>query len=161
MSSFIPSIVALGPLALVAALLAAPFLPDGPSQRARPVRRALLVATVIQTLHFAEEAAFGFHIAFPALFGLPPMSWVVFSTFNLACILLWLCAAMRIAQGHFWTVWAAWFLALAGVLNGVAHPVMAMAVDSYFPGLMTAPVLGIACVILLFRLIRIRLFRIR
>ncbi|MCP5090226.1 MAG: hypothetical protein GY949_04810, partial [Gammaproteobacteria bacterium] len=39
---------------------------------------------------------------------------------------------------------AAWFLAIAGMLNGVAHPLLAIAAGGYFPGLITSPFIGAA-----------------
>lgn len=42
----------------------------------------------------------------------------------------------RIASG------AVWFFALAAIVNGVAHPILAVIVGGYFPGLFSAPFLG-------------------
>lgn len=40
---------------------------------------------------------------------------------------------------------ALWFLGIAGVVNGVAHPALAqlaLRAGSYFPGLITSPLIG-------------------
>jgi hypothetical protein len=47
---------------------------------------------------------------------------------------------------------AAWFLAIAGALNGIGHPLMAVAAGGYFPGLVSSPFVGLACIWLWIRL---------
>ena len=47
---------------------------------------------------------------------------------------------------------AAWFLAIAGMFNGIAHPLLAVAAGGYFPGLASSPFIGAASVWLWFRL---------
>ncbi len=149
MSSILPSVFALGPLALIALLLAkrVPGIETTPRYRT-----PLIVATMVQAVHFAEEAAFDFHITFPALFGQPPMPWSGFVAFNLGCLALWSTAAYRAVHAPLWATWAAWFLALAGVLNGVAHPAMAWIEGGYFPGLVTSPLIALACLVLVYHL---------
>ena len=147
MGSLVPSAVALGTLALVALLLA--------RRRDRSNGRhrlPFLMATLIQALHFTEEAAFDFHIAFPALFGQAPMPKTGFVVFNLACLALWSAAVFQHTLTRLWAAWAAWFLALAGILNGVAHPAMAWIEGGYFPGLVTSPLIAIACLMLVYHL---------
>jgi hypothetical protein len=46
-----------------------------------------------------------------------------------------------------------WFFALAAILNGVAHPLLAIRAGGYFPGLVTAPFLGVVGVWLCARLL--------
>ena len=74
MSSLIPSIAILG-LAAIAALLLAMRRPSPTELSLNRAKAAnvLALATAIQSVHFAEEWATGFHIRFPALFGLEPM----------------------------------------------------------------------------------------
>ena len=110
------------------------------------------VATAIQSAHFAEEWATGFHIRFPALLGLDPMPLSFFVAFNLAWIAIWIVSIPFIRLGRRSAFFAAWFIAIAGALNGVAHPMMAIASGGYFPGLITSPFIGIAGVVLWKRL---------
>lgn len=112
------------------------------------------VATVTQGAHFVEEWITGFHIRFPALLGLGPMPLSFFVSFNLAWIVIWIVSVPFIRLGRRWAFFAAWFLAIAGALNGAAHPIMAIEAGGYFPGLITSPLIGIAGVILWQRLHR-------
>ncbi|MDJ0759263.1 MAG: HXXEE domain-containing protein [Woeseiaceae bacterium] len=112
------------------------------------------IATAIQSVHFAEEWVTGFHIRFPALLGLDPMPMSFFVAFNLVWIGFWIASVPSLRIGRRLAFFAAWFLAIAGVLNGVAHPMMAIASGGYFPGLITSPFIGIAGVILWQRLHR-------
>jgi len=49
---------------------------------------------------------------------------------------------------------AAWILALAATLNGIAHPLMAVSVGGYFPGLISSPFIGAAGIYLWKQLLR-------
>lgn len=112
----------------------------------------LALATVIQSTHFAEEWITGFHARFPALLGLDPMPLSFFVPFNLAWIVTWIVSIPFLRLGRRPAFFTAWFLAIAGMLNGVAHPMMAIASGGYFPGLITSPFIGLAGVILWQRL---------
>ena len=57
-----------------------------------------------------------------------------------------------VGAGRRLAFFAAWFLALAGLLNGVAHPAFAVGVGGYFPGLVTSPFIGAAGIWLWLRL---------
>ena len=145
MLSIVPSIVVLGLVALVAIALARRHRSSakrGPERRAASL--ALLLATVIQAVHFSEELATGFHERFPALLGLPPMPLSFFVGFNLAWIVIWIAAVPGVQSAKPVAFFAAWFLALAGMLNAIAHPLLALAVNCYFPGLVTSPLIGAA-----------------
>ena len=153
MWSVLPSIVVLGLVAVFAAQLA--------QRRQSPVEAAneriaasnvLGIATVMQSVHFAEEWATGFHARFPALLGLDPMPLSFFVFFNFAWIAIWVVSVPFIRLGRRPAFFAAWFLAIAGILNGVAHPMMAIVSGGYFPGLITSPFIGLASVILWRRL---------
>ncbi len=145
MWSLLPSALSLGAVAAAALLLARkrPSPPPRIVQR-RKAARALVVALLVQTLHFIEESASGFHHEFPATFGLPGMSFGAFAAFNLLCIGVWVAAIPGVRAGHSLAYFAAWFLALAGMLNGIAHPLLAVAADGYFPGLVSSPVIAAA-----------------
>ena len=155
MWSVVPSVVVLGLVAIVAVRLA--------QRRSSPIEAAqeriaastvLGFATAVQGVHFAEEWVTGFHVRFPALLGLEPMPVSFFVLFNLAWIAIWIVSIPFLRLGRQPAFFAAWFLAIAGALNGVAHPMMAIASGGYFPGLITSPAIGFAGVILWQRLRR-------
>jgi hypothetical protein len=110
--------------------------------------RTLGLAVGLQSLHFAEEAAMGFHQHFPAIFGLPEMPFGAFAVFNIAWIVAWIFAVAGVRSLNTAAFFAAWFLAIGGLLNLVAHPLLALAVGGYFPGLFTSPLIGGAGIVL-------------
>ena len=153
MLSVIPSVVILGLVAIVALRFA--------KSRSSPLEAAteriaastvLGITTAVQCAHFAEEWVTGFHARFPALLGLDPMPLSFFVPFNLGWIAIWIASIPFLRLGRRSAFFAAWFLAIAGTLNGIAHPIMAIASGGYFPGLVTSPFIGVAGVILWQRL---------
>jgi len=153
MLSLVPSIVVLG----LAAFVALQLTLRRPSSTELTVERgaasqALALATAIQSGHFAEEWATDFHVRFPALFGLEPMPLSVFVAFNLTWIVIWIASVSLLRSAFKPAFFAAWFLAIAGILNGIAHPLMAVASGGYFPGLISSPFVGIVSVYLWIRL---------
>ncbi|MEQ8857548.1 MAG: HXXEE domain-containing protein [Pseudomonadales bacterium] len=76
----------------------------------------------------------------------------VFVGFNLVCIGLWIAAIPGLRSASPWALGAAWFLAIAGVMNGIAHPLLAVAAGGYFPGLVSSPLIGVAGLVLWRRL---------
>jgi hypothetical protein len=104
------------------------------------------VAIVAQCLHFAEEAATGFPDRLGHLLGLPAMPGPFFVAFNLVWIAFWIASVPAVRSGRTWGFFAAWFLAIAGTFNGVAHPLLALAGRSYFPGLLTSPIVAAASI---------------
>ncbi len=153
MLSLIPSIVVLGLAAFAALQLALrhPSPTEFTMERAT-ASRVLALATAIQSGHFAEEWATGFHVRFPALFGLEPMPLSFFVVFNLTWIAIWIASVPLLRSARKPAFFAAWFLAIAGMLNGVAHPLMAVASGGYFPGLISSPFIGLAGIYLWRRL---------
>ena len=153
MASFFPSIAVLGLVAVAALILAIgrPSSANLVTQRTT-ASRMLAIATAIQAVHVVEEWATGFHVRFPALFGLESIPLSLFVGFNLAWIVFWIASVPLIPRGRRPAFFAAWFLAIAGMLNGVAHPLLAVASGGYFPGLVTSPAIGIAGVFLWLRL---------
>jgi hypothetical protein len=147
MLSMLPSVVVLGLAALAAALLAlgrrSP--PENVAERLAAAR-ALALAVAAQAIHFAEEAATGFHERFPALLGLSGIPFSLFVLFNLAWLAIWIASVSGLRSGRAVAFFAAWFLAIAGMVNGIAHPLLAIAADEYFPGLLSAPLVGGASV---------------
>lgn len=84
--------------------------------------------------------------------GLDPMPLSFFVAFNLAWIAIWFVAMPFLRRGSRAAFFSAWFLAIAGMLNGIAHPMMAIASGGYFPGLFSSPLIGIAGLVLWHRL---------
>ena len=149
MESWVPSVVVLGLAALAAGRLALtrPSPPERAAERSAAAW-AMAPATALQCLHFVEEALSGFHERFPETFGLPPIQFGAFVSFNLACIVVWLLSIRWLARGAPAAFFAAWFLAIAGTINLIGHPLLALSSGKYFPGLWTAPFVGGACVLL-------------
>ena len=144
---FLPSIIILGTLVLVAVVLTVRRSSPGHLGPARRRAAVMLgVATLVQVLHFYEEASTGFHAEFPALFGLPPVELQDFINVNVVALVIWAVSVPGVRFNFPGAFFAAWFLALAGMLNLVAHPLMAIAVGGYFPGLYTSPLTGAAAI---------------
>jgi len=146
------SVIALGVAAAVAWSLtsAQPRLDDVASRHA--AARALILAAVVQAAHFVEEASTGLDRRLPAVFGLAAIPSPVFVGFNLAWLAIWAASVPGLRAGRQAALFAAWFLAVAGVGNAVAHPLLALATGGYFPGLVTSPLIGAAGVYLARRL---------
>jgi hypothetical protein len=121
----------------------------------RAAARVAAVAVLLQAAHFAEEAATGFRERFPELLGLAPWSPRFFVSFNLFWLAVWAQSLRGLAARRRLALFPLWFLALAGVANGVAHPLLAARVGGYFPGLFTSPLVGVAGLVLLRRLLRL------
>jgi len=151
----LPSLLILGTLALVSVLLARtrPSAPERSRER-YSASVVLAVATVLQAVHFTEELIQGFRISFPEIFGLAPVPFSLFVIFNLGCLMLWIYAIFGIKKARKHAFGAAWFLALAGILNGIAHPVLALTAGTYFPGLYSSLPVAVACCWLVVRLLR-------
>lgn len=149
MPGLLPSVVILGLVAIAAAYLAhSRQCPESRMAQRATASKALALATIVQCVHFAEEWATGFHIRFPALFGLDPLPLPLFVSFNLVWIVSWFLSIKPLRWAHKAAFFAAWFLALAGTLNGIAHPLMAVSVGGYFPGLISSPFIGVAGIFL-------------
>jgi len=118
----------------------------------RPAVRLSLFALASQAAHFAEELATGLHVRFPELLGLPAWPLGLFVSFNLLWLAIWGVSIAPLAAGHRWALFPVWFLALGCAVNGVLHPVAAIVVAGYFPGLVTSPLSGVVGVLLLRRL---------
>jgi hypothetical protein len=142
-------------LALAAALVIVLVRKPDAAQVAQAAPWTLAVLAS-QSLHFAEEFATGFHERFPTMLGIAEWAPAFFVGFNMAWIAAWTLAvsAMVTRRTTFLAAWLVWFLALAATANGIAHPVLAMLAGGYFPGLLTSPVLGVAGVILIRKLMR-------
>jgi hypothetical protein len=138
-------------IAAIALTVARERVSQDPVKR-RTAVRAAVVAILAQSAHFAEELATGFHERFPAQLGLSPWSVRFFIVFNLTCLVVWALSCRGLAAGRPPAVAALWFLGLAALLNGVAHPLLAIRAEAYFPGLLTSPFVGLAGILLVRRL---------
>lgn len=152
--SMLPSLVILSLVALVSLGLTRSRPVSDDLRARRKAARALAVAIVVQGGHFVEEAATGFYRRFPELLGQPAMPYSAFVIFNVAWLAIWVASVPGLRSGRPAAYFAAWFLGIAGVLNGVAHPLLALVERSYFPGVVTAPLIGIAGGFVLIRLQR-------
>ena len=131
----------------------------GPIEASRPAlqaaARVAVVAILIQAFHFAEELVTGFYERFPEQLGLVPWSASFFISFNLFWLGVWAFSQWGLLARRLPAVAALWFLGIAGVVNGVAHPLLSARVGGYFPGLITSPFIGLAGVSLLRQLARV------
>lgn len=111
-----------------------------------------LVGVAFQSLHFIEEFVTGLYIRLPAFLGLAPWPAEFFVAFNLAWIAIWIVSAIGI-QYHFQPAFfPVWFFVFGMIGNGVFHPLLAIAVQGYFPGLVSSPIVGVIGIILLTKL---------
>jgi len=143
--SFLPSIFVLG-LAATAAVLLVHNRPSPPEHESLrfAASRSLVLALVIQAIHFTEEATTGFPERLGALLGIPAMPMSFFVIFNLLWLAIWVVSVPGIRSARTGAFFAAWFLAIAGMFNAIAHPLLAVAANGYFPGLVTSPFIGVA-----------------
>jgi hypothetical protein len=151
--SLLPSILVLG-LAALAAVGLAQSRPS-PLQNATErsvAARALVLALVVQAIHFGEETLTGFPERLGALLGLPAMPMSFFLIFNLAWLAVWVLSVPGLRAARAAAFFAAWFLAIAGMINAIAHPLLAVAAGGYFPGLVSSPFIGAAAAWLWLRL---------
>jgi hypothetical protein len=115
-----------------------------------------LIALAIQFLHFTEEYVYGFHFRVTEIMaGMPPFDINVFVIFNMIAYCLFLLAGLGMYKGMKFPMIIVWFFVIAGVLgNAIWHPLLALRVGRYFPGLYTSLAYWIVGPILLRRLLR-------
>ena len=111
--------------------------------------RLAFVTTLVQAGHFTEELATGFHRRFPELLGLSPWSLRFFVSFNLVWLAAWVLSLWGLAARRRIALFPLWFLGIASVVNGLAHPALSVRTGGYFPGLVTSPFVGILGILLL------------
>lgn len=121
---------------------------------ARRVLPAYLVALAVQVGHFAEEYWSGFNLAFPPVLGASPWRPVVFVGFNIAWLVIFSLSAAGLARNWRPALVVALFLAIGGLLNGVAHAALALRAGGYFPGAYTAAPAFVAGGILAIKILR-------
>ena len=109
-------------------------------------KRAFLGLVVLQALHAVEEYAFRFFEVFPPARLLeslwPGVARPGFIVFNTLLVLfgLW-CFFRRVGPGAATARAWAWLWVAIEIYNGVGHPVWAIVVWGYNPGLASAPLL--------------------
>ena len=81
-----------------------------------------------------------------------PLSF--FLLFNVTWLAIWVASVPGLRSGRPAAFFAAWFLAIADLFNGIAHPLLAVASGGYFPGLVTSPFIAAAAALLWIRLRR-------
>jgi len=128
---------------VISALIA--FLKRSDPSDSRGVVPLACLTLAIQAVHCAEEFVTGFPATFPRLLGLEPWSPDFFVSFNLAWIAIWSLSLGAVSRGRSnWLVMTVfWFLGLAAVANGFAHPLLSLASANYFPGTVSAIPLGL------------------
>ncbi len=137
-------------MALLLTILRRPV--DGDLVGRERTARIFLIGLAAQCLHFTEEFVTRFQDRFPALFGLPAWSEIFFVVFNSMWLSVWILSAIGLQGGYRLALFPIWFFAIAAIANGIAHPLLAVVADGYFPGLITPPVVGVVGVLLWLRL---------
>jgi uncharacterized protein with HXXEE motif len=112
------------------------------------------VGVTLQALHFAEEYGTRFYERFPAVLGLSAWSSRFFLIFNLCWLGIWIWAAFGLRAGYRPAFFPVWFLVIAAMANGIAHPLLSLQTGGYFPGLATSLPLGVIGIWLWSRLVR-------
>ena len=139
----------LGTAALWVALAAATLIVLARRPQAAQLKHVVgpaLIVLALQALHFSEELTTAFYQRFPERLGLAPWSVEFFVVFNLIWLALWLLAVWlaRAGRAPAYAAIMLWFLGIAAIGNGIAHPILAVLARGYFPGLITSPFLGLA-----------------
>lgn len=154
----IPRSELVGTAGLVAAAVAALLLSGQRGPKAAAVEQrhratvTFVAAVVLQGVHVVEEYSTHFYERYPAILGLAPWPSSFFLAFNAIVLGIWVSAAFGLRTGCRPAFFAAWFLALAAMGNGVAHPLLSLRAGGYAPGLVTSPLVGIAGICLWIRL---------
>jgi hypothetical protein len=115
--------------------------------------RLFLIGVGARSLHFMEEFITRFQDRFPELLGFPAWPENVFVVFNLIWLSVWIFSAVGLQRGYRFALFPVWFFAIAAIMNGIAHPALAVVARGYFPGLISSPVLGVLGVLLWRRLL--------
>ena len=125
----------------------------------RRARWLFLALVVAQAAHSLEEYLFGLYEVFaPARLASSLVSDDLatgFAVLNLAIVAfgVW-CYLARVRPGHPSARAYMWPWIVVELVNGILHPGMALAGQSYFPGAATAPILFVLALLLAARLAR-------
>ena len=131
--------------------------PQASSSLDRRVQTAFLALVLAQAAHSVEEYVFRLYDVFqPArlVSGLVSEDVRVgFAILNVSIVALGLlCYLNRIRPGHPSARSWVWFWVTVELVNGIAHPFLALVRRAYFPGVVTAPILFAVALYLAFRL---------
>ncbi|MGD0507457.1 MAG: HXXEE domain-containing protein [Terriglobales bacterium] len=137
-------------VALLLTILRRPV--DGDLVGRERTARLFLIGLAAQCMHFMEEFVTRFQERFPTLLGLPAWSQNFFVVFNLIWLSVWILSAIGLRRGYRIALFPVWFFAIGAIVNGIAHPMLAVVAQGYFPGLITSPVVGVLGVLLWLRL---------
>lgn len=152
-SSLLPTIVILGIAAMLALfLMLTSRWTDQFGNHIRSTIYVVIITIIFQAAHFSEELLTGLDKRLPDFFGLAPMSTQFFITFNLFWLFIWAVSTWGLAKQVRLALFPIWFLAIGSIINGVGHPLLAALTAGYFPGLITAPLMGIMGLLLVKRL---------
>jgi hypothetical protein len=105
----------------------------------RDVLPIYLLAVGLQLLHFMEEFITGFHWRNPVeIYGADPFTAEEFVVSQMSVFFLLIIGAVGIYKGWKIPMVMVWFLVVFFLLiNAVQHPIFAVVVGGYFPGLYT------------------------
>lgn len=78
-----------------------------------------------------------------------------FVSVHLVALVVWVLSVPALLARVSVALFPLWFLAVASVSNALLHTALAIATGGYFPGVLTAPVVGVAGLLLLRGLARI------
>ena len=121
--------------------------------KAERVLPIYLMALALQFLHFTEEYVYGFHQRVTEIMaGMPPFHVNVFVAFNMIAYSLFLLGGLGMYKGMKPAMVIVWFFTIALLGNAIWHPLLAVRVGGYFPGLLTSFAYWILGPILLKRL---------
>jgi hypothetical protein len=140
--------------ALAALLLAIGRTPVRDRVGSQKTTLVYVAVVLLQAFHAAEEYETGFYAAFPSALGLAAWPAGFFLVFNVTWLAVWSVSTLGLRAGYAVAFFPAWFLAIAAIANGVAHPLLALRGGGYFPGLATSPLLGVGGILLWRRLMR-------
>jgi len=99
-----------------------------------------LLALAAQFVHFTEEYIYGFPLRVTEILsGMPAFEPNLFVAFNMIAYSLFLLAGLGMYKGIKFPMVIVWFFVIGGVLgNAIWHPLLALKVGGYFPGLYTS-----------------------
>ncbi len=117
--------------------------------------KAFLIGISCQCFHFLQEFVTDLLLYFPPLFGVVCLSAELFVGFNPFWFGIWVLSVFGPLRSSRVTYFPIWFFALAMCLNGLVHPLLALLVAGYFPGLVTSPVVGMMGVVVTIRLFQL------
>jgi hypothetical protein len=128
------------------------------SDDVRARRRLVLVVGLTicaQVLHFLEELLTELYLVFPTTFGYPPAEQSVFVWANITALAVWVAALVAAREGIVIALLPLWFLGFCQLLNLFLHPFLALKAGAYYPGVATAPLVGVLGILTVRELARV------